>query len=132
MMTMQAAILMGFAIFLILGAICISMMRKSKGIEQVDLNKAAKFVKDSLNDFHGERICLHASVDELGGLCEDIEQTRGDIRVDYIVVAKVRLERMDKCVSVIVADVEEGTLKAAVGVLVAKVAQTRKDLQITC
>lgn len=102
-------------------------------IEFKEENVIPQRIKDEINDHFGQLLCLHVSLDAIGLVYEDFNSEDAQIdRPTYLVQAKVKLKRNEKCITVLIDDLSEINIRLAIQELVKKIINAKDDLLITC
>ncbi len=98
-------------------------------VELPDLHGISNRIKRDINEYFKKTVCLSISVDIIEGLYENFNDRQDDT---YLIVGKVRLKRMDKCISIMIADLNESTIQIAIVSLIKQIEIEHKKLKITC
>ena len=96
------------------------------------INLTDRIMRD-LNDSLGGSKILSVTVEPVGSVFEEFNHIEHDTAGPrHLIVVYVKLERMDKCFSVLVENLSEANIVWATKFLIKKITTTSDDLKITC
>lgn len=96
-------------------------------------NHIPQRIKDEINEQLGSLICVYASLDAIGFLYDDFNSD--DIHrpgLTYLVQIKARIGKSEKCMSVLIEDLSDNSIKMGIKDLIKKIQNAKDDLRITC
>lgn len=110
------------------------VMRSTQNVYKPNENNhIPQRIKDEINDHFGNLIVMNANLDAIGFVYDDFNHEGDQVHSPhYLLVLKVKLERQDKCISVLLEDLSEVSVMMAISDLIKKIKTTQDDLRISC